>query len=156
MEGTHGSQGPPLFSAEWARALQVELDGSEEFRRAAHQVADQVADYLRDLEGFDVLPDVRPGEVRARLSEAPPRGPEPFAAILGDYERIIQPHITHWQHPGFMGYFPSVASGPGILGEWLAAGLNSNVMFWKNAPASTELGDVVAITRGAVIGLAFP
>jgi ribonucleoside-diphosphate reductase beta chain len=35
MEETHESQGPSPFSAEWARALRVELDGSEEFRRVA-------------------------------------------------------------------------------------------------------------------------
>lgn len=125
----------------------------EEFREAAHRVADRVADYLRDLETHGVLPDVRPGEIGARLPAAPPSAPEPLDAILGDYARLIEPNVTHWQHPGFMAYFPSVASGPGILGEWLSAGLNSNVMFWRNAPASTEVEERVVAWLRDMLGL---
>jgi aromatic-L-amino-acid decarboxylase len=125
----------------------------EEFRAAAKQVADRVADYLRDLESRDVLPRLEPGDIRKQLPEAPPDEPEPLESILEDYARIVEPNITHWQHPGFMAYFPSVASGPGILGEWLATGLNSNVMFWRNAPASTELEQVVVDWIRRMLGL---
>lgn len=124
-----------------------------EFREAAHRVADRVADYLDRLETFDVLPRLEPGEIRARVSETPPARPEPLEVILEDYRHLIEPNVTHWQHPGFMAYFPSVASGPGILGEWLAAGLNSNVMFWKNAPASTELEERVVGWLRRMLGL---
>jgi aromatic-L-amino-acid decarboxylase len=125
----------------------------EEFRDRAHRVADRVADYLDRLESYPVLPQLEPGSVRAALSQAPPARPEPFEQILEDYGRLIEPNITHWQHPGFMAYFPSVASGPGILGEWLSAGLNSNVMFWRNAPASTELEEVVVSWLRQMLGL---
>ncbi len=124
-----------------------------EFRRQAHGVADRVADYLERLESYPVLPRIEPGAVRAQLPAAPPTAPQPLDAVLEDYARLIEPNITHWQHPGFMAYFPSVASGPGILGEWLAAGLNSNVMFWKNAPASTELEEVVVSWLRQMLGL---
>ncbi len=125
----------------------------EEFRAAAKQVADRVADYLRDLESRDVLPQLEPGDIRKQLPEAPPDEPEPLESILDDYARIVEPNITHWQPPGFMAYFPSIASGPGILGEWLATGLNSNVMFWRNAPASTELEQVVVDWVRRMLGL---
>jgi aromatic-L-amino-acid decarboxylase len=122
-----------------------------EFRGAAHRVADLAADYLERLGTYRVLPDVVPGFLREVLPSRAPAGPEPLETILADYAARIEPHITHWQHPGFMAYFPSVASGPGILGEWLAAALNSNVMLWRNAPASTELEEtVVAWLRGAL------
>jgi len=124
-----------------------------DFRREAHRVADVVADYLEHLEEFDVLPRIRPGEVRAHLQDAPPEDGEPLETILADYRRWIEPNVTHWQHPGFMAYFPSVASGPGILGEWLAAGLNSNVMFWRNAPASTEVEQTVVEWLRGMLGL---
>jgi aromatic-L-amino-acid decarboxylase len=74
-------------------------------------------------------------------------------AILADYTRLIEPNITHWQHPGFLAYFASVASGPGILGEWLASALNSNVMLWRNAPASTELEETVVVWLRDLLGL---
>ena len=102
-----------------------------DFRRAAHDVADRVADYLEGLESQRVLPEIEPGDVRAQFSPTVPQAPEPLEQILADYARLIEPNITHWQHPGFMAYFCATASGPGILGEWLAAGLNSNVMLWK-------------------------
>ena len=47
--------------------------------------------------------------------------------------------ITHWNHPGFMAYFNSTSSGPGILAELLSAGLGVNGMLWKTSPAFTEL-----------------
>ena len=124
-----------------------------EFRDAAHRVADRVADYLERLEEFPVLPDLEPGSIREQLPAAPPAAPEPLEAILADYSRLVEPYITHWQHPGFMAYFPSVASGPGILGEWLATGLNSNVMLWRNAPSSTELEEVVVDWLRQMLGL---
>jgi aromatic-L-amino-acid decarboxylase len=125
----------------------------EEFRGAAHQVADLAADYLDRLEGYDVLPSIEPGATRAKLPAAPPASPEPLDGILADYRSIVEPFITHWQHPMFMAYFPSVASGPGILGEWLATALNSNVMLWRNAPSSTELEEVVVSWLRQMLGL---
>jgi aromatic-L-amino-acid decarboxylase len=125
----------------------------EAFRAAAHRVADDVADYLASVERRPVVPDVEPGFLRERLPAAPPARPESLDAIFADYETLVLAGITHWQHPGFMAYFPSVASGPGILGEWIASGLNSNVMFWKNAPASTELEEVVVSWLRQMLGL---
>ena len=125
----------------------------EEFRRRAHEVADRVADYLARLESYPVLPPIEPGEVYRALPASPPATAEPFESALEDYARLIEPNITHWQHPGFMAYFPSVASGPGILGEWLASGLNSNVMLWRNAPASTELEQLVVSWLRQMLGL---
>lgn len=125
----------------------------EDFRRAGHQVVDLVADYLSQLESYEVLPKITPGVIRGELGGPPPASPVPLARILADYKRWIEPNITHWQHPGFMAYFCAVASGPGILGEWLSAGLNSNVMFWRNAPASTEVEEVVVDWLRAALGL---
>jgi aromatic-L-amino-acid/L-tryptophan decarboxylase len=125
----------------------------DDFREGAHRAADLAADYLLHLEEHDVLPAIAPGATRAKLPEAAPASPEPLDAIFADYRSIIEPYITHWQHPMFMAYFPSVASGPGILGEWLAATLNSNVMLWRNAPSSTELEEVVVSWLRQMLGL---
>ena len=51
--------------------------------------------------------------------------------------------MTHWNHPNFMAYFNSTASGPGILGDFLSSAFNINGMVWKSSPASTELEEVV-------------
>ena len=81
----------------------------DDFRKAAHVVADMVADYLENLEEYPVLPVVEPGEIRASQGPRAPATPEPLEDILADYLQLIEPRITHWQHPGFMAYFSSIA-----------------------------------------------
>ncbi len=115
----------------------------EEFRAAIHKVADLVADYLERGSRYPVLPKVRPGEIRASLPALAPRDPEPLDAVLRDYQRLIEPNVTHWNQPGFMAYFGITGSGPGVLGEALAAGLNVNAMLWRTSPAATELEETV-------------
>jgi aromatic-L-amino-acid decarboxylase len=114
----------------------------DEFRAAAHQVVDWIADYLRDIRDLPVLPDVQPGELMDALPAAGPEQGEPMDAILADFRNRIVPGITHWNHPRFFAYFSISASGPGILGEMLAAALNVNHMLWKTSPAATELEQV--------------
>jgi aromatic-L-amino-acid decarboxylase len=115
----------------------------EAFRRAAHQLADWIADYLANPSTHPVLAQVAPGDVSRQLpGEAPATG-EPFEAIFADFEKILLPGITHWNHPGFFAYFAITGSGPGILGEFLSAALNQQAMLWRTSPAATELEAVV-------------
>src|SRR5579871_6611262 len=114
----------------------------DEFRAAAHQAVDWMADYLRDVRQYPVLPNVEPG---ATIDALPAHGPEQgesMSQILADFQRLIVPGITHWNHPRFFGFFSISASGPGILGEMLAAALNVQYMLWKAYPAATELEQV--------------
>jgi len=114
----------------------------EEFRRYGHQAIDWVADYLGRPERYPVLPRVKPGELTDALPARGPERGEPMDAILADFERLIVPATTHWNHPGFMAYFGISASPEGVLGELLTAALNGNGMLWKSSPAITELEQV--------------
>jgi aromatic-L-amino-acid decarboxylase len=111
----------------------------EEFRREAHRVADWIADYIGSSGSYPVLSRVRPGEIAAALPSEPPPDGEPFSAIFEDFERIVMPGITHWNHPGFFAYFAISGSAPGILAEFLSAALNVQAMLWRTSPAATEL-----------------
>jgi aromatic-L-amino-acid decarboxylase len=115
----------------------------DEFRRAAHEVVDLIADYLDHVEDFSVFPSVEPGTLRPLFEQSPPEGPEPLDAILRDVVGLVEPNVTHWQHPGFMAYFATSASGAGMLGEFLTAALGSNAMLWRTSPVATELEEVV-------------
>lgn len=115
----------------------------DEFRAAMHRVADIVADYLEGVGRYPVLPRISPGDVARELPAAPPDAAEPWDLLLDDYLRLIEPNVTHWNHPGFLAYFSITGSGPGILGEALAAGLNTNAMLWRTGPAQTELEERV-------------
>src|SRR5580658_9737030 len=114
----------------------------EEFRAAAHQTVDWIADYLRDIRQYPVQPDVEPGALTASSPKSGPEQGEPIEAILEDFRALIVPGVVHWNHPRFFGYFSVSASGPGILGEMLAAALNVNHMLWKTGPSPTELEQV--------------
>lgn len=112
---------------------------AEEFRRFGHQVIDWIADYWEHPERHRVLPDVQPGELFDALPAFAPDDGEPMDRILADFERQILPHVTHWNHPGFMGYFATSGSAPGVLAETLTAGLNNIGLLWKTSPALAEL-----------------
>lgn len=112
---------------------------NEEFRRHAHDVADWVADYYAGLEQKPVKSQTRPGQIAAQLPAAAPEHGEPMEAILADFQRIVMPGITHWQHPNFYAYFPANSSPPAILAEMLVTGLAVNCMLWQTSPAGTEV-----------------
>jgi len=124
-----------------------------EFRASGEAVVDWIARYLAEPERFPVLAQVKPGEIRGRLPERAPQRGEPMADILRDYEEIILPGVTHWNHPAFHAYFAITGSAPGILGEMLASALNVNAMVWRSSPAGTELEEVVVGWLRDLLGL---
>jgi aromatic-L-amino-acid/L-tryptophan decarboxylase len=115
---------------------------SEEFRRHGHQAIDWIADFLADPGRYPVMPPVKPGQLTDALPTCGPERGEPMGAILADFERLIVPAMTHWNHPGFLAYFANSSPPEGILGELFAAALNGNGMLWKTSPAVTELEQV--------------
>ncbi|MBI3748852.1 MAG: amino acid decarboxylase [Chloroflexi bacterium] len=125
----------------------------EAFRSAAHAVVDVMADYLDTLESRAVFPAIEPGSLRPLFPASPPEAPEPIETILADYGRLVEPNATHWQHPGFLAYFATTASGPGILGEMLIATLGQNPMLWRTSPIGTELEQVVVDWLRQALGL---
>jgi aromatic-L-amino-acid decarboxylase len=125
----------------------------EAFRREAHRVADWIADYLAAPDRYPVLSRSRPGDISRALPQSAPQQGESFDDIFADFERIILPGITHWNHPGFFAYFAITGSGPGILAEFLSAALNVQAMLWRTSPAATELEQVTLAWLRQLIGL---
>jgi aromatic-L-amino-acid/L-tryptophan decarboxylase len=125
----------------------------QEFRNAAHAVVDWIADYLEHPERHPVRSRVRAGEIRDALPASAPATGDPLDAILADFHRTVLPGITHWNHPGFFGYFAISGSYPGIVGEMLAAALNVNGMLWATSPAVTELEQVTLDWLRQMMGL---
>ena len=112
---------------------------AEEFRRLGKQLIDWVADYLTHSERYPVLSQAAPGDIITALPTAAPAVGQSFEDIFADLESIVVPGVTHWNHPCFFGYFSISGSGPGILGELLAAAFNVNAMMWRTSPSATEL-----------------
>ncbi len=115
---------------------------AEDFRRAAHEAIDWIADYLEHSRRYPVLPRIHPGELIDALPKSAPEQGEPFQVMLRDFEQQILPAVTHWNHPRFMAYFACTGSAPAVLGEMLAAALNTNGIHWLTSPAVAELEQV--------------
>jgi aromatic-L-amino-acid decarboxylase len=110
-----------------------------DFREFGHKLIDWVADYLESSERFPVLSTVQPNDIIDGLPAHGPEQGETLDRIFNDFERVILPGITHWNHPRFLAFFANTSSPPAVLGELLAAALNANGILWKTSPAVTEL-----------------
>ncbi len=126
---------------------------SKDFRNNAHKFVDWMADYMENIEDYPVKPPVKPGKILAQLPQKAPMNPEDMADIFQDFQDIIMPGMTHWQHPGFMAYFPANASPPSVLAEMLTSVLAAQCMSWQTSPAATELEERVMDWLRDAIGL---
>jgi aromatic-L-amino-acid decarboxylase len=117
------------------------------------RVARWIDAYYADPRRFPVLSRSRPGELTASLPSRAPEEPEPFDRIFADFERLIVPGITHWNHPRFFAYFAISAAPIAVLAETLAAALDVNAMLWRTSPAATELEEVVLDWLRQLLGL---
>ncbi len=123
------------------------------FRRHGYKLVDWIADYLEHSERYPVLSHVKPRDIVRALPASAPETGEPFEQIFEDFERVLVPGLTHWNHPGFFAYFAISASAPGVLAEFLSAALNQQAMLWRTSPAATELEEVVLSWLRQMMGL---
>jgi aromatic-L-amino-acid decarboxylase len=123
------------------------------FRQHGHELVDWIAEYLEHPEKYPVLSRVTPGEITGQLPAEAPEDPESFSAIMADFDRILVPGLTHWNHPSFFAYFAITGSAPGVLADFLSAALNQQAMLWRTSPAATELEAVTLGWLRRLIGL---
>jgi aromatic-L-amino-acid/L-tryptophan decarboxylase len=112
---------------------------SSEFRNWSHRAADWAADYRNSLDAQRVRAPLTPGAILNALPLRAPEQPETMQQIFADFENIIVPGMTHWQHPRFFAYFPANAPPPSVIAEQLANAMAAQCMLWQTSPAATEL-----------------
>jgi len=125
----------------------------ESFREHGHKMVDFIADYYKSVHTLPVKAQVEPGYLQKRLPSAAPDKPESFDAVMQDVTEHIMPGVTHWQHPGFLAYFPANTSVPGLLGDMLSGMFNVIGFSWVASPACTELEGVVMDWLHDLLGL---
>lgn len=125
----------------------------ESFRQFGYRFVDWVADYFEEVENYPVRSQVSPGEIKNQLPREAPCQGEPMEALFKDFNELILPGITHWQHPSWFAYFPANNSPPSILAEILTAGLGAQCMIWQTSPAAAELEEVVMEWLRQMLGL---
>jgi len=102
-------------------------------------VVEWIDRYLNNIRSFPVKSRVAPGDIYSAIPQGPPLEPESMEQIMKDLDRIILPGMTHWQHPGFHGYFPANSSVESILAESLTSAMGAQCMIWETSPAAAEL-----------------
>lgn len=115
----------------------------DEFERWSKGIAAWGAAYHTNLRDRPVRSQTKPGEIAAQLPSTPPEAGEEMGAILSDFERIVMPGMTHWQHPRFFAYFPANATPPSMLAEQLVNTMAAQCMLWQTSPAATEIEGVM-------------
>src|SRR5215218_3757205 len=123
-----------------ARDAPLAID-AEAFRAIGHQLVDQIAGLLDSVPCRPVTRGEAPSAVREALAltgPLPDRGADP-AGLLEDTARLLFDHSLFNAHPRFFGYITASPAPIGILGDFLASALNSNVGAWTLSPAATEI-----------------
>jgi aromatic-L-amino-acid decarboxylase len=126
---------------------------NDDFRAQFDRVGAWIEAYYTDTRRFPVLSRNQPGDLVRALPDQAPEEPESFDAIFADFERLIVPGITHWNHPRFFAYFAISAAPITVMAEALAAALDANAMLWRTSPAATELEDVTLGWLRDMLGL---
>jgi aromatic-L-amino-acid decarboxylase len=109
--------------------------------------------YYQNPSRYPVLSRAEPGDLHRALPAEAPEDGEPFETIFADFETLVMPGITHWNHPRFFAYFSISATPAAVVAEALAAALDVNAMTWRTSPAATELEEVVLVWLRQLLGL---
>ena len=124
-----------------------------EFAEWSRKAADWGVEYRAGLNGQPVRARAAPGDIARQIAAQPPLAGESMEAIFADFENIILPGMTHWQHPRFFAYFPANAAPVSVVAEYLVSAMAAQCMLWQTSPAATELEAKVLDWLRQAIGL---
>jgi len=110
-----------------------------DFAEWGRKVSDWAQDYHLTVANRPVRAQTEPGDILNALPAVPPEEPQPLDDVFRDFEDIVMPGMTHWQHPRFFAYFNSNASPASVLAEFLSSAVAAQCMLWQTSPAATEM-----------------
>ncbi len=125
----------------------------DDLRHWSKHAADWAHDYHATLRDRPVRAPLTPGAIAAQLPATAPETAEPMQQIFADFEAIVPPGMTHWQHPRFFAYFPANAAPASMLAEQLANAMACQGMLWQTSPAATEIEQVMIEWLRDALGL---
>ena len=67
---------------------------SDQFRTAAKQLTDYIADYVEGLRDRPVLPDVQPGYINELVPPEAPEEGESWPAVFNDIESVVMRGVS--------------------------------------------------------------
>jgi glutamate/tyrosine decarboxylase-like PLP-dependent enzyme len=110
-----------------------------EFRESGHALVDRIGDYLEEVEGKALFPDVTPARLEKIFDEPLPAEPTPSGDLFRELEEKLLPYCAHVSHPGYFGLITPTPTPIGILGDLLASALNQNLGAWTIGPSAVAM-----------------
>ena len=112
----------------------------DDFRKIGHDLVDRIADFLTEVPGLSVAPDITPTKLRDKLGHQPlaEKGRDPGAELARMADLLFANTCLN-AHPRMWGYITGSPSPVGALADLLAAAANPNVAGWNGAPLATEV-----------------
>jgi len=98
--------------------------GGGGFREAAAAAAELVADYLEGVPAGPVWQPMTAEQRSALLDQPLPEAGSPLPALLGQAAAQVLPHPMGNGHPRFFGWVNAAPDPAGVLGAFVAAGMN--------------------------------
>ncbi len=111
----------------------------KDFKKEAGPVVDWIDRYMNNIKSLPVKSKIEPGDIYTAIPDQAPLKSESMEQIMEDFDHIILPGMTHWQHPGFHAYFPANSSVESVLAETLTSAMGAQCMIWETSPAAAEL-----------------
>ena len=114
---------------------------ADEFRRAGHSLVDAIAGFLDSLPQRPLTRSESPQKVQGALGADAglPENGSDAGGLLAHASKLLFEHSLFNGHPRFFGYITSSPAPIGMLGDLLAAAVNSNVGSWRLGPMATEI-----------------
>jgi aromatic-L-amino-acid decarboxylase len=125
---------------EAVRRVALAMD-PDEFRRVGHELVNAVASFLESLPERPVTRGDGPANIRPLLEfdRGIPEQGTSAEALLRSTTELLFAHSLFNGHPRFFGYITASPAPIGMLGDFLAAAVNSNVGAWQLSPMASEI-----------------
>ena len=112
--------------------------GPDEMRELGYRVVDLLVERIANLGDRPAWQGASRREMEERLREPPPERGQGFDEILERLRTDVLPFAGHHDHPRFFAYIPSSPTWPGVLGDFIASGVDVFQGTWlQSAGAST-------------------
>ncbi len=114
---------------------------SDDFKKAGHELVDQIADFLNSFETRSVTKGKLPSQLKALLGDGPlpSQGIASPKDLLNQSAQLLFENSLFNSHPMFFGYITSTPTPIGILSDMLASTINPNVGAGILSPLATEI-----------------
>jgi aromatic-L-amino-acid decarboxylase len=122
---------------------------SDEFRRLVARVTDLAAQYLDEMDGLPIAPQLDGARSQELFYKALPERGFGVEALAG-LEDVVK--SSRVQNGRFFGYVLGSGESVGAVADLLASVINQNVTAWRSGPAAVTIEQTVVGWLGQAIG----